>query len=552
MSKHIQSISVEGENNIVINEVVGSEIVINKIELDSFLEKYTKELKLQISNLQKLIDQNEKVFLYEKNELEEKVILLKEELGEKEKIIKRIIEDYEGVDFSLKGDNFQDALEKFLEGDIDEASYILDNSQLDQQEKELSDARMLKGNICYINFDIETAEKNYAAGVRIDPTNKKIFTLATFYHDNRKFSKALEKYSEIIEKENSSGILLVKSLTNSAIIYEETGRYGKADDFYSRSLNELYKLKDEVKFEHNELLASTYLDYGIFLRKIRQYKEAEGYLTDSLTIFGYLREWTRKTYHNSIGLCLKHLSIIYMEQGKFHKAERYIDDAINTFNPRIISMDDIQTETLSRLEESYSIYARILTELERYEDAKNKYLKSIQICERLSSLLPLQYNFEFSKTLNNYSILLRKRESFDHAIKILQKSIFLIKDTYNDKEQPYASELSSRYENLGDIFLMSDDYDQAFENYVKSYELKKIVFALYKDENSATRLLEHLKLLLEILDEKDNDDMKKAKFLEDGFYYLNNYISEAETISFYNEWFNLKLGEMNSATNKNN
>ena len=177
-----KKIHLDSSNGNIIVEKIAENgcLVVNTIDYSEFVAQYTRDLKVRIEELQKLLERSEVCFNHQCNEQAEEIERLKEQLANKESQLEGFIQQYQEKDLSSLGENYRQAFDLFVAGEVEKALLLLDEEVLGAAEKSQAENRLLKGQILLSVDRIEEAEANYKRAVSIYPSAENYESLGTF------------------------------------------------------------------------------------------------------------------------------------------------------------------------------------------------------------------------------------------------------------------------------------------------------------------------------------------------------------------------------------
>lgn len=182
-----KKIHLDSSNGNIIVEKIAENgcLVVNTIDYSEFVAQYTRDLKERIEELQKLLERSEVCFNHQCNEQAEEIERLKEQLANKESQLEGFIQQYQEKDLSSLGENYRQAFDLFVAGEVEKALLLLDEEVLGEAEKSQAENRLLKGQILLSVDRIEEAEANYKRAVCIYPSAENYESLGDFYKNIR-------------------------------------------------------------------------------------------------------------------------------------------------------------------------------------------------------------------------------------------------------------------------------------------------------------------------------------------------------------------------------
>ncbi|MCD8193249.1 MAG: tetratricopeptide repeat protein, partial [Tannerellaceae bacterium] len=225
----IDPIHLESSNN---NIIVGknAQVTINNtvIQVDEIVAKYTRQLEIRIQEQQEKIVREKQLTDYQLKELREEIYSLQHKINQKEKQVAEILQLYDNKDVSSLSSNYQEALQLFLQGELEKALVLLDNKKLEDTEKQQAENRILRGRLFYLQGDFQQARNEYQKAVSIHTSDENISYLANLYINLREYKKACTYYRKAI-KISKDRYSTVKYLTGLSWCYVQLEQYDKAE-----------------------------------------------------------------------------------------------------------------------------------------------------------------------------------------------------------------------------------------------------------------------------------------------------------------------------------
>ncbi|GAB5476347.1 MAG: hypothetical protein Mars2KO_44460 [Maribacter sp.] len=244
-NKTIKNVTI-GKGNVILNFIDGS---VDTKSLESILqslpnsnnknikelEDRNRDLENQLKEATKLSKRLLDLFSKGENKIKKlkveiktrkiKLRKLREESYKSKNSLVSFFSQFEGIDLSISSSSFQKAILLFTKGKLDDALLILNDKDLEAEERVLADKRFLASDLLLLKGDVESAEKNLRRGLEIHPSIINKFKLGHFlYHQNR-IDDALVFFDELVNN-------------NFIVEHSEEFRkmYGHDSAFYMSSL----------------------------------------------------------------------------------------------------------------------------------------------------------------------------------------------------------------------------------------------------------------------------------------------------------------------------
>ena len=278
----IKSLLLASNNNIIIQNVAeNGTVTVNTIELKDFLAQYTQELQERISELQKSLERSEELFKYKKEELSKEINHLNLQIKEREDRIKNIILQYKDKDISQLSDDYQKAFTLFFEGKLKEALLLLNDSVLQESEKQQAETRILKGQILFLRNKFPEAEKNFIRATAIYPSEENFYALACFYHNTKKHKNACKYFQKAINC-STNDVHKAQSLKGLGMEYIDLENIEKAELYTKKAIDILIRLSNNGELLPCLESLDIYCSLALIAHEKGNYPEAEKLYREAL------------------------------------------------------------------------------------------------------------------------------------------------------------------------------------------------------------------------------------------------------------------------------
>lgn len=233
-----------------------------------------------------------------------------------------------------------------------------------------------------------------------------------------KYKNALEYYSKaeaIMNGTQSSSFLLGSVYINKAIIYGYQKSYPLALEYFEKGLR-IYKALPADGNAFFSGLASAYLNYGIILLEVKDYRSA---------LINFEKSAEIKLKYSLSGLALVYLNIAktFAKTGDSKNAEKFYIKSIDRFT-------DEFNDSYFRLAEVYFDYALFLDSEGRDIEALEANRKALSICLKnygeKNTLVSLSY-----KHLGDHYI---NQADYKSALEYYQSSLIAVVSDFNDQD----------------------------------------------------------------------------------------------------------------------
>ncbi len=249
MNEYLKSIQLDGDGNVVLQHVSAQgNIIINTLDWDTFVQRYTYQQQARIQELQKLLARSEELFDVKTLQLSQQINELQTEVARREAQVKHMIEEYADKDLSQTDARYREAFELFLAGKLDEALALLDDAQLEAElrkaqeaQRRVAESYTLKADILQLQYDFAAAEDYLHRAYTAYASWSTCFSLASIHHKLERFSEAEAGFQKCIALVGNEEELAV-TLENLADVQFAQEKYNIAEKNYWKAL----KIYDEL------------------------------------------------------------------------------------------------------------------------------------------------------------------------------------------------------------------------------------------------------------------------------------------------------------------
>lgn len=340
--------------------------------------------------------------------------------------------------------------------------------------------------------------------------------------------EAIELFKLIINNDNYSLTGRCEAANDAAIVAQKAKDYPTVHSMYKflidKSLNASTRQAREV-------------NYGEFLLTVKQYEEAEKYLTSAIAGD---KDNTEKAYYNLIQL--------YHEQKDFSKAEKFAKLLIKSKNPKYASLAMYTAADVARKNQNFAEAKKLYQDFLKISSDKEKIVLATFLVAVMDMYLG---NLEASsKELEKFAINNPKNENAPQALFMAIRSSFDVKvaqDRFNKllKNFPKSDIISISALQLSDMLLEHNKADEALKilednkKYAKDakeeaeflYSCAKIIYLNKKDNDQALKLLESVRNKLN--KHPKSHLISKANFMTGEIYY--NIQEYSQAVKYFNE-----------------
>ncbi len=559
-----KKIHLDSSNGNIIVEKIAENgcLVVNTIDYSEFVAQYTRDLKERIEELQKLLERSEVCFNHQCNEQAEEIERLKEQLANKESQLEGFIQQYQEKDLSSLGENYRQAFDLFVAGEVEKALLLLDEEVLGEAEKSQAENRLLKGQILLSVDRIEEAEANYKRAVSIYPSAENYESLGDFYKNIRLYKKALTCYRKAKNLGNNDLNTFVQ-WTHIGSCYDSMDDYLRANQYYQKAWKMLVKLqtlpyqnaldlicgmaivayrlgdyetaeekyRDAIKVQRDALaveetdfpyerLAHTLCALAKMLSDLKdRAKEVEPLFVESIAIWeAHLQDNPELFYPQYADTLLYYAN--FLSKRDPVAAEDYYLKALNVFRSQVLKYRMIFKPVLSQILLSLSL---LYSDMGRDADTICFLKESAEIMETLVPGNPDFYLYKLCYIYFQLGMLNKEEEVMEKYF--LQCLGVVCKMSEKQRAKCFGWEAMANYD-LG-ILYCKKDFNKAFSYFDESIRIQRLQIA------EAPENKKEQKTLAEILEAVGNFYSSIEK--EPGWDYLQESVWLYQSLGLHDE-----------------
>jgi tetratricopeptide (TPR) repeat protein len=315
---------------------------------------------------------------------------------------------------------------------------------------------MMDLSTCFIHLNHfssakELLEKVMTMSLKADDHRAHVWALhrlGLVYFEQQNISLAMHywqrAYDYLLESGVNDAFLKAEITTNLALTYNRLGHYDQSTKLF---LNSQDLLKNSSNLYH---LATNYLGLGRSHYGKKQYKEAQEYWQEAITIFKNLDH-----VHYSIQV-KENFGILRAELGEYEEALQILQECARQY--RLLGQD-------KQLSNTHAEIAEVLLKLERIEEAAEHVDLAFKLCEPDSMFHAQCYKVR--------SLLHAKREEYAEAIEAARKGaeIFRKLEMVHDYHK-MSLHISDLYKKLGD-YRSSTELLEETQHYIQNFFKEK-------------------------------------------------------------------------------
>jgi tetratricopeptide (TPR) repeat protein len=424
------------------------------------------------------------------------------------KELDNLAEKFAKVNFDDVSALYQEALQLFKDGKIDEAIKKLESVDLigrtDKRLKERErianenainekgvqeDIKSLKlqVDLYLLKFDIAKAEVLYDRMLLLDSTNLDILSdVADFYRENHRYEKALRLYPKIIEHPQAEAWQKANAYSFLGNLYTTTGNLNKAMEAYTKcyqTYSPLSKNAPDNTFYKNNLAVS-YSKLGETHTSLGNLDKALGFYEE----YNHLEKELYAAYPNNVdfknGLAISYqfLGYMYTSLGNLDKALGFYEE-MNKLSEELYAAYPNNMSFKNSLAVSYSKLGNTHTSLGNLDKALGFYEYYNLLKKELYAAYPNNVDFKNGLAIS-YEKLGQTHMSLgnlDKALGFYEDEVKLFKELYatNPNNVSFKNSLAISYSKLGETHTALGNLDKTLGFYEEDIKLSKELYAAY-------------------------------------------------------------------------
>ncbi len=439
----------------------------------------------------------------------EKYDQLQERFERQQKELDRLAEKFARVNFDDVSPVYQEALELFKVGQIEQAIQRLEGADLTQRTEQILqeedrliqaqqeidaqkaaleeekqqqiEAIQLLAEFYLLQFEIVKAEAQYDQLLQLDPDDLEILQgSADFYRTQHRYAKALRWYPKIVAHPDAGVIQVANAFNYLGDVYMLTGKLDSALQVYRGSLLVYDRLQQE-----NPEYAFYQENLAIAYSKVGDSYFASGDLDSSMWYYQESVEWMEKLQrkHSEVGRYTHALAATYSKVGDayykignlkealtYYKKATFLIDQLLDANPRELPFYNSLSTSFSKLGDTHGSLGQLDSAI-YYFEARLRLNKS------LVNMFPKHVPFRsseanaFSRLGRTYIVVGRPGKALELFQEGNLKWQRLVQD-FPDNIR-FKDGLGTSYFRLGEVYTAYRQLDSAlyyFEQYKATYE----------------------------------------------------------------------------------
>ena len=437
------------QTQTIIQEVSeGGMVIINQIDLNKIINQYTEEEKQRVKLLEKALEDKGKLSDLEKQKLYEDIIKLKNQIREKEDQITEVIKSHEKKSEESRSSLYQKAFQLFINGESIEALNVLNEEEIEKDEKKTADARILKAQLLELAFDFKQAEENYLKAITFHSSFENNLTAADFYCRQNKFEESGALYKKCFEK--------VKTIEEKAIVFVKKGYLQfKMNELEDAKLSyregaKIYRiLAKSNPHKHLPDVAKTVNDIGVMQYNINELEDAVLSYKEAMEIYRILAKSNPQEYLLYIALTFNNIGGVQSRMKESENAMLSYKEAERIFRELAESNPQKYLPNVANILDNIGI---LQSETNRLDDAKLSFQEIIEIYRNLNEFNPQTYLREIAIALNNLGNLQSEMNELEDAELSYQEALSTLTPNEHDPmEYLFNPDILIILKNLGKL-----------------------------------------------------------------------------------------------------
>ncbi len=265
----------------------------------------------------------------------------------------------------------------------------------------------------------------------------------------RKASVEFEKSLPLIKQEQGEGKKYAITLIYTALSFQNTFKYTKAENYYLQSLD-VFK---NINYQQDPWYATSCSNLAGLYEKVGKYQKAKPLYFKAKAIYENSSGKESKSYAK---VC-NNIGGLYIRLGELEKAEPYLIEA-----------KEIGEKLFGKEHDAYAMSCNNLAELYRnmrnYKKAIPLYTEARLVYEKLYGKQHLQYAI----TCNNLALLYTKTGDYESAEANYLESNAVFKKVYGENNDVYAQSVN----NLAGLYLDFGKYQKAELLFIEAKEIR--------------------------------------------------------------------------------
>jgi len=404
---HYNSLRIDGNNNIVLQDVVGSQI---SLTIDAFINNITEEKDKRIADLERTIADKTKIEHFSDAEIQRlgrELTQLKEERLFQEQRIEEMLREFDGKDLSTTSKMYQEAFNLFVSGKLQEAIDFLAEDKMAAEEakaqaiiKQQAENRLLKADMLVLTFAFIEAAHNYEKAVALFPSWENHEIVANFYYKQKNYQKVERHYLlalDYAENEHQNA----NTLNNLGEFYRVNQKMAQAEAAYTKALSLKRQLAVQNPAAFLPSVADTLNNLGLYYSANQKMPQAETAYTEALSLRRHLAAQNPAAFLPKIAGILNNMGTHYYNNQKMLQAEAAYTEALSLYRQLEAQNPDAFLIYVATTLNNLGIY---YSKNHKMPQAEAALTEALSIRRQLADRNPAAFLTDVATTLNNLGI----------------------------------------------------------------------------------------------------------------------------------------------------
>jgi tetratricopeptide (TPR) repeat protein len=476
-------IKIDGNDNIVFQDIEGNVVTLAINELLDKVEAPYKETikanKLTISTLLKLQEKDEVEISRLNREIAdsaEKISILSEKLT-------AIIGSLAGRDLEKEGVLLRKALDLLLDGKLDDALEVLNDSlldeeylrlegkqrELDNEKKNLASTHVFKAQLLELKFDSNNAAKHYNRAFKIYPSWENAIQAGNFYYQQEEYVTAEEYYHNSVNNANND-LEKAKSFHDLGNLYKQGNRLDLAEEQYKKALVliDTYPLLESEYWFKASLLNS----YANYFYKIHAFDKALDFYQKATDLFRTLADKNPAQYLYQYSNFLANLASAQKDMRLFKEAYSSYE-AYVTIIPNLIAQNINEAIYAKPYMQALNGIIEFQLKQLQFKEALTNSKQALDLARRMAEKDPNRFLHELVATLQRYGDVLMQTNNLSEAEALFEESLFLQQRLANVNPEKYTPLIAGTFHGIAVLNVKNKEYEKAIIYYKKALEIRK-------------------------------------------------------------------------------
>lgn len=395
-------------HNIAISDVEQREKILTKLPKYNELELKIKSLEEKINDKEKIITRSEAFFDTEILKYKKNIEELNNEKAILENQVSSVALKIDTVDLSKSSELYIKAVEHFLNGKVENAMQVLNESQLNA---ELEKMQQREEKL------LEQYEQNADSWI----LRAQLLTLeCKFDKAKQSAEKGLALYEKLFRTNPENYIIsLIVNLESIGSIYFNIGEYEVAEKYFNSGLNLCIELRENGDVTHVPILAIIMQNIGACYYAIHKYEDSLGFLEEAACLFSMVN-----SVHDSLN---------------------------NFFNPYLMFR---YLTVLTNLGTTYK-------QLNNNEKALESFMKGNEICKELIKLDEDKYSEGIFRNFIGLGVFYFYQAKYKSAQEVYLKALPYVKKLFKKHTMRYIVDLADLLRDICATYIFEGNFKEA-------------------------------------------------------------------------------------------